>query len=146
MTADRPPVSGEPHPECIEAYHRELLLTGRTIMSVARVRADVAAAEQVRPPVSGEPSTDPIQEIVDAAYPTGGTEGPNAWTEERIRVRTRFAEQVERILARATPPSLDVLREELATMEAVGWPATSHEYRRGIAYAISRLTSKEEGP
>jgi len=53
--ADRPPVSGEPHPECIEAYHRELLLTGRTIMSVARVRADVAAAEQVRPPVSGEP-------------------------------------------------------------------------------------------
>jgi hypothetical protein len=34
-----------PHPDCVEAYHGELLRTGRTIMSVARVQEDVAAAE-----------------------------------------------------------------------------------------------------
>ena len=44
-------------------------------------------------------SYDVLQEIVDAAFPTSGTTGPNAWTDERIRVRARFAGEAERILA-----------------------------------------------
>lgn len=44
-------------------------------------------------------SRDVVLELVDAAFPTGGTDGPNAWTDERIRVRTRFAEQAGRILS-----------------------------------------------
>lgn len=48
---------------------------------------------------------------------------------------------IEAEAAEQSVPPLDGLRAELELMESVGWPGTSHEYRRGVQYAISRLSS-----
>lgn len=61
------------------------------------------------------------QAILDLALPTASTEGPNAWTQDRINERVRFARELERIAG----PAIEA--EAAAPPPESGWPFHTNE-------------------
>jgi hypothetical protein len=76
------------------------------------------------------------------------SDGTEQWHRPDADTRSLRLDEPSEARATASPglPDVERLRQELADMEAVGWPATSHEYRRGVRYALDRLAALSVPP